>query len=309
MKIAKSIIETIGGTPLIEFGKIEGNLSNSLRVFGKVEAFNPGGSSKDRAVLSMIEDAENTGQLKPGATLVEPTSGNTGVALAAIGARKGYSVILTMPETMSVERRQILKAYGASLILTEGNKGMKGAIEKAQEIVEQTPGAFMPGQFTNKANPKAHFETTGPEIWEDSDGKVDIFVAGIGTGGTITGVGEYLKSRNPNIKIIGVEPYGSQVIQGGKAGAHGIQGIGAGFIPDILNRQVIDEIIPITEEDAYENARFLAKEEGLLVGISSGAALAAALVVGKRLENKDKVMVVLLPDTGERYLSTILFSE
>lgn len=200
MKIAKSIIETIGGTPLIEFGKIEGNLSNSLRVFGKVEAFNPGGSSKDRAVLSMIEDAENTGQLKPGATLVEPTSGNTGVALAAIGARKGYSVILTMPETMSVERRQILKAYGASLILTEGNKGMKGAIEKAQEIVEQTPGAFMPGQFTNKANPKAHFETTGPEIWEDSDGKVDIFVAGIGTGGTITGVGEYLKSRNPNIK-------------------------------------------------------------------------------------------------------------
>ncbi len=309
MKIAKSIIETIGGTPLIEFGKIEGNLSNSLRVFGKVEAFNPGGSSKDRAVLSMIEDAENTGQLKPGATLVEPTSGNTGVALAAIGARKGYSVILTMPETMSVERRQILKAYGASLILTEGNKGMKGAIEKAQEIVEQTPGAFMPGQFTNKANPKAHFETTGPEIWEDSDGKVDIFVAGIGTGGTITGVGEYLKSRNPNIKIIGVEPYGSQVIQGGKAGAHGIQGIGAGFIPDILNRQVIDEIIPITEEDAYENARFLAREEGLLVGISSGAALAAALVVGKRLENKDKVMVVLLPDTGERYLSTILFSE
>jgi len=309
MKIAKSIIETIGGTPLIEFGKIEANLSNSIRVFGKVESFNPGGSAKDRAVLSMIEDAENTGQLKPGASLVEPTSGNTGVALAAIGARKGYSVTLTMPETMSVERRQILKAYGATLILTEGSKGMKGAIEKAQEIVEQTPGSFMPGQFTNKANPKAHFETTGPEIWEATDGKVDIFVAGIGTGGTISGVGEYLKSKNPNIKIIGVEPYGSQVIQGGKPGPHGIQGIGAGFIPDILNRQVIDEIIPVTEEDAYENARFLAREEGLLVGISSGAALAAALVVGKRLENKDKVMVVLLPDTGERYLSTILFSE
>ena len=309
MRIADSVRHTIGNTPLIELGKVEDHLGNSIRVLGKVEAFNPGGSAKDRPVLSMIEEAEKAGLLKAGASLVEPTSGNTGAALAAIGASKGYSVVLTMPETMSLERRQILKAYGASLVLTDGAKGMKGAIEKAQEIVEQTPGAFMPSQFTNPANPKAHFETTGPEIWEATDGKVDIFVAGIGTGGTITGVGEYLKSRNPQIQIIGVEPYASQVLSGGKAGPHGIQGIGAGFVPDILNMEIIDEIIPVTEEEAYANGRFLAEEEGLLVGISSGAALAAALVVGKRLENKGRLIVVLLPDTGERYLSTLLFNE
>ncbi len=309
MKIADSVLHTIGITPLIGLKKIEEKLGNAVCVLGKVEAFNPGGSAKDRAVLSMIEEAEKSGLIKPGATLVEPTSGNTGAALAAIGASKGYSVILTMPDTMSLERRQILKAYGAKLILTEGSKGMKGAIDKAQEIVNGTPGAFMPGQFTNKANVKAHFESTGPEIWQDTKGKIDIFVAGIGTGGTITGVGEYLKSKNPEIKIIGVEPFGSQVLNGGKAGPHGIQGIGAGFIPEILNLKIIDEVVPITEEEAYINGRFLAKTEGILVGISSGAALAATLVVGKRQENKGKVIVVLLPDTGERYLSTLLFSE
>lgn len=309
MKTVDSVLHTIGGTPLIKLKKIEAKLENAVCILGKVEAFNPGGSAKDRAVLSMIEEAEKIGLLKAGATLVEPTSGNTGAALAAIGARKGYSVILTMPETMSLERRQILKAYGATLILTEGSKGMTGAIEKAQEIVTGTPGAFMPGQFTNKANSKAHFESTGPEIWKDTEGKVDVFVAGIGTGGTITGVGEYLKSKNSGIKIIGVEPSGSQVLNGGKAGSHGIQGIGAGFIPEILNRQIIDEVVPITDEEAYANGRFLAKEEGILVGISSGAALAATLLVGKREENKGKVIVVLLPDTGERYLSTLLFSE
>lgn len=309
MKMNNSVLESIGRTPLIQLIKVEKKISNSVRVFGKAESFNPGGSTKDRAVLFMVEEAERMGQLKPGSVLVEPTSGNTGVALAAIGASKGYRVVLTMPETMSIERRSILKAYGADLVLTEGSKGMKGAIEKAEEIAIETRGAFILGQFTNKANPRAHFETTGPEIWEATNGKVDIFVAGIGTGGTITGVGEYLKSKNPNIKIVGVEPFGSQVIQGGAAGPHGIQGIGAGFIPDILNRLIIDELVPVKDEAAYENARFLAKEEGLLVGISSGAALAAAIVVGKRPENKDKVIVVLLPDTGERYLSTSLFKE
>lgn len=309
MKIVNSVLDTIGGTPLIEFKKVEKKLLNNVRVLGKVEAFNPGGSAKDRAVMYMIEAAEETGQLKQGSTIVEPTSGNTGAALAAIGASKGYSVVLTMPDTMSLERRKILKAYGATLILTQGNKGMNGAIEKAREIVNSTPDSFMPDQFSNKANSKAHFETTGPEIWEATDGEVDIFVAGIGTGGTITGVGEYLKSKNPNIQIIGVEPFGSQVLKGEKPGPHGIQGIGAGFIPAILNRSVVDEVIPVTEEEAYENSRFLAKREGLLVGISSGAALAATLVVGDRQENKDKVIVVLLPDTGERYLSTLLFDE
>lgn len=309
MRIAKTVLETIGKTPLIRFSRVEEELLNPATILGKVESFNPGGSAKDRAVLFMIEEAERLGRLKAGATIVEPTSGNTGVALAAIGARKGYKVILTMPETMSAERRQILKAYGAKLVLTQGSKGMTGAIEKAQEIVKETPGGFMPGQFINKANPKAHFETTGPEIWEDTKGNVDIFISCIGTGGTITGVGEYLKSKNPNIKVIGVEPFESQVIKGEKPGSHGIQGIGAGFIPDILNFKVLDELLAITDEEAYENARFLAQKEGLLVGISSGAAIAAAVITANRLENSDKVIVVLLPDTGERYLSTKLFNE
>lgn len=309
MKIAKSILETIGKTPLIQLAKFETKISNSVTVLGKIESFNPGGSSKDRTALFMIEEAEKAGKLKPGSVIVEPTSGNTGVSLASIGAQKGYKVILTMPDTMSVERRQILRAYGATLVLTAGDKGMVGAIEKAQEIVKETPGAFMPGQFTNMANANSHFETTGPEIWEDTDGKVDIFIAGIGTGGTISGVGEYLKSKNPDVKIIGVEPFASQVIQGKAAGAHGLQGIGAGFIPHILNKEIIDELVGIKEEAAYENARFLAQEEGILVGISSGAVLAAAIIVGERQENSGKTLVVLLPDTGERYLSTPLFNE
>lgn len=303
------MLETIGGTPLVQLQKIENVIGNQVRLLGKMECFNPGGSAKDRAALSMIMDAEEKGSLVAGSVIIEPTSGNTGVALAAIGAQKGYSVILTMPETMSVERRNILKAYGAKLILTPGSQGMKGAIAEAEKILAETPRGFMPSQFANRANAKAHYRTTGPEIWEATEGKINGFIAGIGTGGTISGVGRYLKEQNPSIQILGVEPEASQVLGKGQAGPHGIQGIGAGFVPEILDRDVIDRVISVTEEEAYQQGRLMAREEGLLVGISSGAALAAAIKVGKLAENKGTTWVVLLPDTGERYLSTKMFQE
>lgn len=308
-RIYTSASQLIGKTPLLELTHMEKEYGLQARILAKLEYFNPAGSVKDRIAKAMIEDAERAGKLQPGSTIIEPTSGNTGIGLASVGAARGYKVILVMPETMSVERRQIMKAYGAELVLTEGAKGMKGAIEKAKELVEETPGSFLPGQFANPANPQIHRETTGPEIYEDTDGNVDIFVAGIGTGGTITGVGEYLKEKNPNVKIIAVEPASSPVLSTGKAGAHKIQGIGAGFVPKILNTGIYDEIIPVEDRDAFATGKQIGKQEGILVGISSGAAVWAAMEVAKRPENEGKIIVVLLPDTGDRYLSTALFAD
>ena len=308
-KIYKSASELIGKTPLLELTNIEKNEKLEAKLLAKLEYFNPAGSVKDRVAFEMIDDAEKKGVLKKDSVIIEPTSGNTGIGLAAVAAAKGYKIIIVMPETMSVERRKLMKAYGAELVLTEGAKGMKGAIEKAQEIAGSTPNSFIPGQFVNPANPAAHKKTTGPEIWEDTDGKVDIFVAGVGTGGTVTGVGEYLKEKNPSVKIVAVEPATSAVLSTGVAGAHKIQGIGAGFVPDVLNTKVYDEIIPVSNEDAFEFGKRMGREEGVLVGISSGAALAAAVSLAKRPENKGKTIVALLPDTGDRYLSTDLFSE
>ena len=309
MKIYKKATELIGNTPLLELGNYEKAHGLEATILAKLEYLNPAGSVKDRIALAMLDDAERRGLLKPGSVIIEPTSGNTGIGLAAVAATRGYRIILTMPETMSVERRSLLRAYGAELVLTEGAKGMKGAIAKAQELAAQTENSFIPGQFTNPANPRAHRETTGPEIWRDTDGKVDIFVAGVGTGGTVTGVGEYLKEQNPAVRIVAVEPAGSPVLSGGASGPHKIQGIGAGFVPDTLNRAVLDEILPVENEDAFAAGRELARWEGVLAGISSGAALHAATVLAKRPENRGKVIVVLLPDTGDRYLSTPLFSD
>lgn len=309
MKIYESITELIGSTPLLELKNYEKWEKLSAVILAKLEYFNPAGSVKDRIAKEMIEEAEKKGILKPDSVIIEPTSGNTGIGLAAIAASRGYKIILTMPETMSVERRKLLKAYGAEIVLTDGKKGMKGSIEKAQELADTIPNSFIPGQFTNEANPTAHKKTTGPEIWEDTDGDIDIFVAGVGTGGTLTGVGEYLKSKNPNIKVVAVEPASSPFLSEGKAGSHEIQGIGAGFAPDTLNTEIYDEILTVENEDAFETGREIAKCEGLLVGISSGAAVFAAKELAKRSENKGKKIVVLLPDTGDRYLSTPMFSE
>jgi len=307
VKINNNVLDTIGKTPLIRLNKLTENINAT--VVGKLESRNPGGSVKDRVCKAMIEEAEKQGILKPGATLIEPTSGNTGIGLAMVAAVKGYKLVLTMPETMSVERRNLLKAYGAQLVLTPGSEGMGGAIKKAEELHTATPGSSMPQQFKNLANPKAHRETTGPEIWEETDGKVDIVVAGVGTGGTITGIAEFIKPKKPTFKVVAVEPAASPVLSGGKKGPHKIQGIGAGFKPDVLQLNLVDEIIQVTDDDALKTARALAQKEGLLVGISAGAATWAALQVAKRPENKGKLIVVILPDTGERYLSTVLFQE
>ena len=307
--IYKGTIGLIGNTPLVEVANIEKELGLEATVLVKLEYFNPAGSVKDRIAKAMIEDAEEKGLLKEGSVIIEPTSGNTGIGLAAIAAAKGYRIILTMPETMSVERRNILKAYGAELVLTEGAKGMKGAIAKAQELADEIPGSFIPGQFVNPANPAIHRATTGPEIWRDTDGKVDIFIAGVGTGGTVTGTGEYLKSQNPAIKVVALEPADSPVLSEGRAGSHKIQGIGAGFVPDVLNTKVYDEVFKAANEDAFAAAKLLAKKEGISVGISSGAALHGAIELAKRPENKGKVIVALLPDSGDRYYSTPLFTE
>ena len=308
-KIYQGAVELIGNTPLVEVINLEKEQELKARVLVKLEYLNPAGSVKDRIAKAMLEDAEKSGKLHEGSVIIEPTSGNTGIGLAAIAASKGYRVILTMPETMSVERRNILKAYGAEIVLTQGVKGMKGAIERAKELAEEIPGGFIPGQFENPANPEAHRRTTGPEIWQDTDGEVDFFVAGVGTGGTISGTGEYLKSQKPDVKIVAVEPADSPVLAGGKPGPHKIQGIGAGFVPDVLNTRIYDEIIPVTNEDAFAAGRLVGRKEGVLVGISSGAAVWAAIQLAKRPENKGKNIVVLLPDTGDRYLSTPLFAE
>ncbi len=308
-KIYNGTIDLIGNTPLVEVKNIEKELGLEARVLVKLEYFNPAGSVKDRIAQGMIEDAEEKGLLKEGSVIIEPTSGNTGIGLAAIAAAKGYRIILTMPETMSVERRNILKAYGAEIVLTEGAKGMKGAIAKADELAKEIPNSFIPGQFVNPANPAAHRATTGPEIWNDTDGDVDIFIAGVGTGGTLTGVGEYLKEKKPDVKIVALEPATSPVLSEGKSGAHKIQGIGAGFVPDVLNTEVYDEIITVENDDAFATGKLLAKHEGVLVGISSGAALWAAIDYAKRPENKGKTIVALLPDNGDRYYSTPLFAE
>ena len=308
-KIYKSALELIGNTPLVEVTNIERELGLEARVLVKLEYFNPAGSVKDRIAKAMIEDAEQKGLLKPGSVIIEPTSGNTGIGLASIAAAKGYRIILTMPETMSVERRNILKAYGAEIVLTEGAKGMKGAIAKAEELAQETPGAFIPGQFDNPANPAMHRATTGPEIWNDTDGEVDIFIAGVGTGGTLTGAGEYLKQQNPNIKVVALEPEDSPVLSEGRAGAHKIQGIGAGFVPKVLNTEIYDEVFKAPAKDAFETAKLLARKEGISVGISSGAALFGAITLAKKSENKGKVIVAILPDSGDRYYSTPLFTE
>ena len=309
MRVYRKITDLIGGTPLLELTNYEKANELNAKIYAKLEYFNPAGSVKDRIVKAMLDDAEEKGLLKPGAVIIEPTSGNTGIGLASVAASRGYRVILTMPETMSVERRNLLKAYGAELVLTEGAKGMPGAIAKAKELAEQTPNSYIPSQFTNPANPAVHLKTTGPEIWADTDGKVDIFVAGVGTGGTLSGVGAYLKSQNPNVKVVAVEPATSPVLSGGKAGPHKIQGIGAGFVPDTLNTDIYDEILPVQNEDAFAAGRALARSEGVLVGISSGAAVFAAAQLAKRPENAGKVIVALLPDTGERYLSTPMFAD
>lgn len=309
MRTFDKITDLIGGTPILKLNNYIALNELPANIYAKLEYFNPAGSVKDRIAKAMIDDAEAKGALKPGAVIIEPTSGNTGIGLAAVAASKGYRIILTMPETMSVERRNLLKAYGAELVLTDGAKGMKGAIAKAEELAQQIEGGFIPSQFTNSANPTAHFYTTGPEIWEDTDGKVDIFVAGVGTGGTVSGVGKYLKSKNPNVKVVAVEPAGSPVLSKGVAGPHKIQGIGAGFVPETLDTKIYDEIIAVENEDAFATGRTLARKEGLLVGISSGAAVYAATQLAKRPENKGKNIVVLLPDTGDRYLSTPMFAE
>lgn len=309
MRTFDKITDLIGGTPILKLNNYIALNELPANIYAKLEYFNPAGSVKDRIAKAMIDDAEAKGVLKPGAVIIEPTSGNTGIGLAAVAASKGYRIILTMPETMSVERRNLLKAYGAELVLTDGAKGMKGAIAKAEELAQQIEGGFIPSQFTNSANPTAHFNTTGPEIWEDTDGKVDIFVAGVGTGGTVSGVGKYLKSKNPNVKVVAVEPAGSPVLSKGVAGPHKIQGIGAGFVPETLDTKIYDEIIAVENEDAFATGRTLARKEGLLVGISSGAAVFAATQLAKRPENKGKNIVVLLPDTGDRYLSTPMFAE
>ena len=308
-KIYTSADQLIGHTPLLELTHIENAEKLEAKILAKLEYFNPAGSVKDRIARAMIDDAEATGKLKPGSVIIEPTSGNTGIGLASVAAARGYRIIIVMPETMSVERRQLMKAYGAELVLTDGAKGMKGAIAKADELAKEIPNSFVPGQFVNPANPDAHKRTTGPEIWEDTDGKVDIFVAGVGTGGTVTGVGEYLKSQNPAVKVVAVEPATSPVLSKGTAGAHKIQGIGAGFVPDVLNTKVYDEVIPVANEDAFATGKLVGHKEGVLVGISSGAALWAAIQLAKRPENKGKTIVALLPDTGDRYLSTPLFAD
>ena len=309
MRVYRKITDLIGGTPLLELTNYEKANELNAKIYAKLEYFNPAGSVKDRIAKAMLDDAEEKGLLKPGAVIIEPTSGNTGIGLASVASSRGYRVILTMPETMSVERRNLLKAYGAVLVLTEGAKGMPGAIAKAKELAEQTLNSYIPSQFTNPANPAVHLKTTGPEIWADTDGKVDIFVAGVGTGGTLSGVGAYLKSQNPNVKVVAVEPATSPVLSGGKAGPHKIQGIGAGFVPDTLNTDIYDEILPVQNEDAFATGRALARSEGVLVGISSGAAIFAAAQLAKRPENAGKVIVALLPDTGERYLSTPMFAD
>lgn len=308
-KIYTSADQLVGHTPLLEVSNIEKELGLNAIVLVKLEYFNPAGSVKDRIAKAMLDDAEKSGKLKKGSTIIEPTSGNTGIGLCSVAAARGYKVIIVMPETMSVERRQIMKAYGAELVLTEGAKGMKGAIAKADELAASIPDSFIPGQFVNPANPKAHYESTGPEIWEDTDGKVDIFVAGVGTGGTITGTGKYLKSKNPDVKVVAVEPASSPVLSKGTAGAHKIQGIGAGFVPDVLDTKIYDEIIPVENDDAFAIGKLVGKKEGVLVGISSGAALWAAIELAKKPENKGKTIVALLPDTGDRYLSTPLFAD
>ena len=308
-KIYKTADQLIGKTPLLELTHIEKEEGLNATILAKLEYFNPAGSVKDRIAKAILDDAEAKGELKAGATIIEPTSGNTGIGLASVAAARGYKIIIVMPETMSVERRQLIKAYGGELVLTEGAKGMKGAIAKANELAQEIENSFIPGQFVNPANPKAHFETTGPEIYEDTDGKVDIFVAGVGTGGTVTGVGEYLKRKNPDVKIVAVEPASSAVLSTGVAGSHKIQGIGAGFVPDVLNTEIYDEIITVTNEDAFAAGKLVGKKEGVLVGISSGAAVHAAVELAKRPENEGKTVVVLLPDTGDRYLSTPLFAD
>ena len=307
MNVYTKLSDLIGRTPLLELTNIEKNLGLEAKILAKLEYFNPAGSVKDRIAKGMIDDAEASGRLKPGSVIIEPTSGNTGIGLASVAAARGYRLIITMPETMSVERRKLMKAYGAELVLTDGSKGMKGAIEKAEELAKEIENSFIPSQFTNPANPATHEKTTGPEIWDDTDGKVDIFVAGVGTGGTISGIGKYLKSKNPDIKVIAVEPKDSPVLSEGKSGPHKIQGIGAGFVPETLNTKIYDEILPVANEDAFDTGRLIAKSEGALVGISSGAALYAAIQAAKRPENKGKTIVALLPDTGERYLSTAMF--